>query len=208
MMILFSLVERNPCANNPCPRLCLLTPKSPGYTCLCPLSERYDVPSKTCMLDDRAFIMSVQKNSINGYNLDNGNPAESGTIGGMVPLPGLSNVYGVDYDEWNNNIYYVQQPVKGQILLTSLTKNAFVYKLSSDGLNSSILLPSAKPGDAYCIAFDWIGKNLYVGNKDSANIEVVRTASNNSVRAVILSNDNSQSGVVLPVAIALYPMKG
>lgn len=157
--------------------------------------------------DELAFLMAVSKTSIVGYSLDKV-PSTGAVIGGMVPLPGLNNVYGVDYDEWSNEMYYVQQPVKGQILLTTLTKSAFVYKLNPDGSNSSILVPSAKPGDAYCIAFDWIGKNLYIGNKDSANIEVVRAAGSSPVRAVILSNDNSQTGVVFPVAMALFPMKG
>lgn len=31
------------------------------------------------------------------------------------------------------------------------------------------------PDDPYCMGFDWNGRNLYVGNKISQTIEVVRT---------------------------------
>ena len=45
----------------------------------------------------------------------------------------------------------------------------FVFPVQSQLFSSQI------SDDPYCLAFDWNGRNLYVGNKVSQTIEVVRT---------------------------------
>jgi len=61
---------------------------------------------------------------------------------------------------------------------------------------------------AYSVAFDWITKNLYVGNHLSACIELYRTTVNPALRTVVLPNDNPESGVVFPVSVVLDPNQG
>lgn len=166
-------------------------------------------------LDDTPFVISVQKNAITGWTM----PANVSGIGsasqvpqdpvitGMVPVAGLTNARDVDYDEMTATMYYLQLPVKGQLLAATVTKNAFVYKTQMTGGNATQFLASAKPGDANCLAFDWLARNLYIGNKDSANIEVVRTVGQ-AFRTAVVSSDGSLNGVTQPVAIALFPTKG
>ncbi|VDM83484.1 unnamed protein product [Strongylus vulgaris] len=57
------------------------------------------------------------------------------------------------------------------------------------------------------MAFDWNGRNLYVGNKISQTIEVVRTVGT-QYRAVVLSNDQTPTAVVTPVSIAVDSDRG
>ncbi len=58
------------------------------------------------------------------------------------------------------------------------------------------------------MAYDWYGRNLYVGNRISSTIEVVRTQGSMQYRSTILANDNSPTAVAQPVALALDPDRG
>lgn len=69
------------------------------------------------------------------------------------------------------------------------------------------MLATQIANDPYCLAFDWHGRNLYVGNKISQTIEVVRTQGD-QYRATILHNDQSSSAVAQPVAIAVDSSHG
>lgn len=123
-------------------------------------------------------------------------------------MAGLSNAYDLDFDETSQEIYYIQHPVEGRILSTVLTTNAQIFRAKMNGENTTRLIPDAIGGDAYCLAFDWIGRNLYVGNKQSANIEIVRTTGNVPFRSVILKSDQSFAAVKFPVALAVHPPQG
>jgi low density lipoprotein-related protein 2 len=72
-------------------------------------------------------------------------------------------------------------------------------------------------GSPYTIAFDYFGRNLYIGNKEASNIELVKVDGKNKFRMIVISNnvvggsgaDNQQSlGVGKPIAIALDPNEG
>ncbi len=90
-----------------------------------------------------------------------------------------------------------------------VTTKAKIYRANFDGSNTTVFLPTAIPGDPYCLSFDWIARNLYVGNRISQSIEVVTTKQQNQSRAVILSNNGAaQNGVLFPVSIAVHPQKG
>lgn len=58
------------------------------------------------------------------------------------------------------------------------------------------------------MAYDWYGRNLYIGNRVSQTIEIVRTQGPQQFRATILSNDQSPTTVAQPIAIALDPDRG
>ncbi|PIO53021.1 hypothetical protein TELCIR_25664, partial [Teladorsagia circumcincta] len=59
--------------------------------------------------------------------------------------------------------------------LTQISTDAAIYRSSINASNKTQLYSSQIPDDPYCMAFDWNGRNLYVGNKISQTIEVVRT---------------------------------
>lgn len=89
--------------------------------------------------------------------------------------------------------------------MSFIKATVFVGKL--DG-NKTIFSSDIRPGDPYCLAFDWVANNVYVGNVLSSTIEVIRASGSTRYRSVILSNDNTALGVVTPVALAVHPLKG
>lgn len=67
---------------------------------------------------------------------------------------------------------------------------------------------SGMVGAPYAIAFDWLGRNMYIGNRLASNLEVVRVDSKNKYRAIILANNGNDTSVAKPRAIALDPTQG
>lgn len=59
--------------------------------------------------------------------------------------------------------------------LTQITTDAVIYRSSINAGNKTQMYSSQITDDPYCIAFDWNGRNIYVGNKVSQTIEIVRT---------------------------------
>ncbi|KRZ56210.1 Low-density lipoprotein receptor-related protein [Trichinella nativa] len=201
----------NSCRGQPCSHICLLTTRAPGFSCQCPVGFKLDSTYRNCIVEDKPFLMVIKQNAIHGYSLheiimSNGS-AQQIELGGMIPFSSLQNVRDLDFDELSFSMYYVQLPVKDKILVARLTRKAFVYRSLMDGSNNTIFLPNSRPADAYCLAYDWLGRNLYIGNKESSTIEVVQTFGN-KYRTIILNNNDSEKGVVFPVSIALHPVMG
>lgn len=70
------------------------------------------------------------------------------------------------------------------------------------GLDSGIVgAPSA-------IAFDWLGRNLFIGNRMASNLEVIRADGKVRHRTVILTNNGNRSSVANPRSICLDPTDG
>jgi len=64
-------------------------------------------------------------------------------------------------------------------------------------------------GSPYCIAFDWVGRNLYFGNIDASEISLVRVEGKLKYRMLVLdSNHGNETGVAQPISIALHPNTG
>lgn len=63
-------------------------------------------------------------------------------------------------------------------------------------------------GSPYAIAFDWIGRNLFIGNKLSSNIEVVKVDGKVKHRSIVLANDGNRTSVAKPRSICLDPTDG
>ncbi|CDW53518.1 Low-density lipoprotein receptor-related protein [Trichuris trichiura] len=198
----------NPCRERPCSHMCLLTPVPPGYVCKCPIGFKLDATNKDCVNEEKPFLMVVRQSSIVGYTLSDFNvPNATLKMGGMVPFSNLQNVHDVDFDELSFSMYYVQLPIRDKILVARLTRRANVYKAMLDGSSSTTFIPKVKQADAYCVAYDWLGRNLYIGNKESSTIEIVHTFEP-KYRTILLSNDRTPTAVVFPVSIALHPSAG
>ena len=82
--------------------------------------------------------------------------------------------------------------------------------MSYHGGNKTAFLSdiSGLVGAPYAIAFDWIGRNLYIGNQIASNIEIVKVDGKEKYRKVILSNDGKNVSVARPSGIALDPFDG
>ena len=165
----------NPCKDSPCSHVCLLGSGANKFTCKCPLGHILDSIGRTCVVDEKPFLIAIEKNSIFGLEIERANQSKPPALIGMVPMAGLSNAFDADYDADSSDLYYVERPVSGRILSTTLTDSARVYKVGLDGTNKTDFLPTIQPGDVGCVAFDWNGRNLYVGLKLSQTIEVART---------------------------------
>lgn len=63
-------------------------------------------------------------------------------------------------------------------------------------------------GAPYAIAFDWLGRNLYIGNQIASNIEIIKVDGREKYRKVILSNNGTNTSVARPIGIALDPSAG
>lgn len=85
-----------------------------------------------------------------------------------------------------------------------------IYTTSYHGGNKTAFLSDVTGlvGAPYVIAFDWIGRNLYIGNRLASNIEIVKVDGKEKYRMVILSNDGKETSVAKPVGIVLDPQEG
>ncbi|VDK47362.1 unnamed protein product [Anisakis simplex] len=156
-------VSNNPCANDPCSHLCLIS-KDSKYKCKCPMGKLLGADGKTCENDSKPFLLLIQKTNIFGIQVDN-------VVNGTPQLADTDCQFGGNND------------------------------------NELKISASQIPDDPYCIAVDWNGRNLYVANKISQTIEVVRTQGT-QYRATILNNDQSLTAIAQPVAIAVDSDRG
>ncbi|VDN18466.1 unnamed protein product [Gongylonema pulchrum] len=197
--------EKNPCAGDPCSDLCLIG-KQMTYTCKCPMGKILDAAGKNCISDMKPFLMLIQKTNIYGLSMDeavNGTPA----LSGMVPLAGLSNTYDAAYDPETTEIFYLEHGTTGRIIGPNSLSESRIMQILPDRINRTLIVASQIPDDSYAMAMDWIGRNMYVANKISQTIEVVRTK-DIQYRATILSNDQSPTAVANPVALAVDSDRG
>lgn len=63
-------------------------------------------------------------------------------------------------------------------------------------------------GAAYTLAFDWIGRNLYIGNRVASNFEAFKVDGKNKHRTIILANDGNSTSVSKPKSMCLDPSEG
>lgn len=123
-------------------------------------------------------------------------------LGGMVPLSGLSNAFDADFNAIDRELYHLEHSSTARIIGATLVSDSRVYRTSLQSSNKTQMLTTQLANDPYCLTFDWYGRNLYIGNKISQTIEVVRTQGE-QYRATILHNDQSPFAVAQPVAMAV-----
>lgn len=192
----------NPCAKAPCTHLCLLSPKSPdGYTCKCPPGYAQDrAPSgggSRCLVIETPYLMIMKTTQIVDQSLT---PNEK-SVGYFTPIIGVDNGYDFDYDKQQAFIYYIQLNEEDK-------ENGTLFKVSLAGGNQTKFLSEGIVGAPYCLTFDWLGRNLYIGNKKASNILVVKADGDKNYRRTILSNDGTERGVAKPKAIVVDPLRG
>uniref|UniRef100_A0A0K0FI56 Low-density lipoprotein receptor-related protein (inferred by orthology to a C. elegans protein) n=1 Tax=Strongyloides venezuelensis TaxID=75913 RepID=A0A0K0FI56_STRVS len=198
--------ENNPCKNNTCSHICLLGPNNKS-TCFCPLGMVLDGSKKNCIKDNKDFLLIIQRNNIFGYDLEktyNNTPA----LQGIIPMAGLSNAYDADIDTTSEEIYHLEKSSTARLLGASVISMGSIWKTLINTNNKTQIYGSTIPDDNNCMAFDWNGRNLYIGNKVSQNIEVLRVSGNVKYKAVLLTNDQSPTAVADPVSIAVDSDRG
>ncbi|KAM3721677.1 Low-density lipoprotein receptor-related protein [Dirofilaria immitis] len=195
----------NPCAANSCSDLCLIS-KDMKSTCKCPLGKILDASGKNCVSDMKPFLMLIQKTNVFGLSMDeavNGTPS----LSGMIPLAGLTNAYDAAYDPESAEIFYLEHATAGRIIGPNSLPESRIIQISSYATNRTQITASQIPDDSYAMAMDWIGRNMYVANKISQTIEVVRTK-DMQYRATVLNNNQSPTAVANPNALAVDSDRG
>ncbi|XP_014669426.1 PREDICTED: low-density lipoprotein receptor-related protein 2-like isoform X2 [Priapulus caudatus] len=199
----------NPCAGKPCSHLCLLSPKPLGYSCQCPMGMLLDSTLKKCKKDDKEYLMYMRKKpgQIVGRSID----PKTELFNGFVPVTGIKNTGDFDYDKREQWIYWVEseKPATSPTASpSSSNEKVKIMRVHFDGTNRTAFDNTSIIGSADSLAFDWVGRNLYVGNRAAGLIEVIKVDGDVRRRKVILQHNSSRTGVSDPAAIAVDPIHG
>jgi len=158
----------------------------------------------------------------------------SKTMNHFTPIIGIDNGFDFDYDRREEQVYWVKMretASDGKGIFDSISAaptssifvedrfvpntqfNSSLNRLNLKHGNSSRFLPDGIQGSPYCVAFDWLGRNLYVGTHRVSSLLVVKvggagTSDKNNFRRTILDNDGTVRGVARPKAMVLDPNNG
>ncbi len=90
--------------------------------------------------------------------------------------------------------------------------NGTLYKTSMGGgdkVNFFDEVDTGLVGSPYCIAFDWVARNMYLGNIEASEINLVQVDGVKfRYRMLVLGNTGNETGVSQPISIALHPSSG
>lgn len=192
-------ISANPCLKQPCQQLCLLSPSTAtGYTCKCKPGYRITGDGK-CIEEDVSFLMVMKGTQIIDVSLTPGDKSS----GYLTPIVGIEGGMQLDYDRHLHQIFWVQgkedDDENGTIWTTPYTGG---NKTEFLGTDSGIV------GSPSAIAFDWLGRNLFIGNRIASNLEIVKVDGKFKHRTVILANDGNITSVAKPRSICLDPADG
>jgi low density lipoprotein-related protein 2 len=192
-------VYANPCNGAGCNQLCLLSPvEKVGFRCICRPGFRLQ-NEKTCVEEETPYLMIIKGSQIVDHSLQNDDKT-----GFFTPVVGIENGRVLDYDRLNGDVYWIEG--------SESADNGTIFKLNlSNGTRAKFLDKSTDPGvigSPFTLAFDWLGRNLYIGNKEAGNIEIVKVDGKTKFRMVLISNDGKEESVAKPEAIALNPYFG
>lgn len=194
----------NPCENATCAQLCLLSPVSPtGFTCRCRPGYRLG-PSGQCTEEESPYVMLMKGSQIIDLSLTPSDSSESGSSGRLTPVVEVGAGRELDFDRKGEALFWIETVENDEY-------NGTLYRMSLGGGNKTSFLGEIDTGIVgapFALAFDWVGRNLYVGNVKASNIEAIKVDGKSKHRSVVLSNDGSQTSVAKPRSIALDPSDG
>ena len=76
------------------------------------------------------------------------------------------------------------------------------------GGNRSTYFAESIVGSPYTMAYDWVGRSMYIGNRVANNIEVLKLDGKTQYQSVILDNNGNATGVGKPKSMCLDPING
>ncbi|KAJ8943773.1 hypothetical protein NQ318_011985, partial [Aromia moschata] len=177
------------------PRGMCLDP-SPG--CKCKAGFKLNEDGR-CSEEDTAFLMLMKGSQIVDVSL---NPGDN-SAGFVTPIVGVENGVQIDYDRKNNIIFWVEsKDEEGENCTIWTTPYGGGNKTQLLGIDSGIV------GSPSAIAFDWLGRNLFIGNRRASNLEIIRIDGKIKHRSIILANDGNRTSVAKPRHICLDPTDG
>ncbi|KAI5632398.1 low-density lipoprotein receptor domain class A domain-containing protein [Phthorimaea operculella] len=191
----------SPCKPGSCEHICLLSPnKTTQYTCICKPGFKL-LPDGKCIEEDTSYLMVLK-----GSQIIDLAPDGSGRAGQLASIVGVQGAVQLDYDRAGHMLYWLQS-ISGD---SEDDENCTVYSMPYGGGMKAELFgqDTGIVGAPSALAFDWLGKNLYFGNRAASNIEVVRVGGKVKYRTIVLANDGSKTSVARPKALALDPTDG
>ncbi|XP_063382257.1 low-density lipoprotein receptor-related protein 2 isoform X1 [Cydia fagiglandana] len=191
----------NPCKPDSCQHLCLLSPDKPtGYTCYCKPGFKLLSEGK-CVEEENAYLMVLK-----GSQIIDLSPDGSGKAGQLAPVVGVQGGVQIDYDRQGHMLYWLQS-VSGD---SEDNENCTIYTMPYGGGNKEEFFgdDTGIVGAPSAIAFDWLGRNMFMANRIASNIEMVRIDGKIKYRTIILANDGSRLSVARPKGICLDPTEG
>uniref|UniRef100_A0A914GSI0 Low-density lipoprotein receptor-related protein n=1 Tax=Globodera rostochiensis TaxID=31243 RepID=A0A914GSI0_GLORO len=195
---------------SPCSHICALG-KNSTFSCICPTGMVLDSNKHRCIADRRPFLLMVFKTMITGTPLSGGakdsTAKQRAEMAGITPISGLQNAHDADFDAQTQRLFHLEHGSMARLVMATVISDARIFKTELLTNNRTQLLTAQIPNDPFCMAYDWNGRNLYVGNKISQTIDIVRTEGE-QFRAVILHNDQTPTAVAQPIAIAVDSDRG
>ncbi|XP_065051806.1 prolow-density lipoprotein receptor-related protein 1-like isoform X1 [Rhopilema esculentum] len=180
-------IAPNPCEiqNGGCQHLCVIAPRQKP-SCLCNYRFRLTSDNRTCEPID-VFLLYARSTELRGISLDPDEPRDV-----SVPILGMNNVVGVDFDVKEGNIYFTD---------VKLGKIGFAPKDGSSVQNFIISNDLENPDG---ISVDWIGRNIYwTDAKLLGKPEIAVAKLNGNYRKTLITD-----GLKSPRAISVHPVKG
>lgn len=120
----------------------------------------------------------------------------------------LSFLGGVqlDYDRQGHMLYWLQS-ISGD---SEDDENCTIYSMPYGGGNKVEFFgaDTGVVGAPSAIAFDWLGRNLYMANRVASNIEMVKVEGKVKYRTIVMANDGSKMSIAKPKGICLDPTEG
>ncbi len=180
----------NPCKKAKCDQLCLLAPtkSSPvGFTCKCRPGFRLGNDG-ACIERDDNFLLIAQGNRISDLSL----MPNDNSRGYFTPVVNVKETVSVDFDAKNQVIYWTEVEEEDQ-------KNGTLYKTNMGGgekTNFFDEVDTGLVGSPYCIAFDWVASNMFIGNVEAREISLVQVRKSAVQGAVFFRCFNKKKSVI------------
>nr|CAD7197742.1 unnamed protein product [Timema douglasi] len=189
----------NPCENSTCAQLCLLSPSTrTGYSCRCKPGYRMIADGK-CTEEETPFLMVMRASQIVDVSLTPGDK----TSGFIIPIVGIDGGNQLDFDRKSDTLFWIEGKEGDD-------ENGTIYTTVFSGGNKTEFLGSDSGivGSAYTLAFDWLGRNLFIGNRAASNFEAVKVDGKVKHRTIILANNGNKTSVAKPKSMCLDPKEG
>ena len=155
---------------------------------------------KSCIEKDDPYLIVVKGKQIVDLSIS---PADTRS-GYLTPIVDLTFGTSVDYDTKEQSVYWTEMENEDDINGTLFMSHIG----GGDKIDFFEEFNTGMVGSPYAVAFDWVGRNMYIANQESSTIELVRVDGKQKQRMVLISNNGNNTGVGKPVAIALDPGNG
>ena len=127
------------------------------------------------------------------------------STGHFTPVVDLKQGVAVDYDTKEQVIYWTEVQGENQW-------NGTLFKTRMGGgekTNFFDEVDTGLVGSPYSIAFDWVARNMYIGNVEASEISLVQVDGQKfRYRMLVLDNNGDENGVSQPISIVVHPTSG